>query len=254
MDRSRVREVEACAYDAWPAEEVEELAGWRLRATGSVTRRANSVWPAHEGGDLSLEQRVQRAEAWYWARGLRPTFQVHGLAVPDGLDAVLEARGYAVDAPVSVQVASCVEVAALPCRASRVHVTADLTPDWFEVSAHRGRFSSTSDIYRRLLERIGPRARYALAEMDGRPAAVGLGVLGEGGRMGIFSMLTVPEARRRGAGRSVLVALAGAALDEEKKEIYLQVERANAPALSLYAAASFTELYGYYYRLKATPP
>jgi ribosomal protein S18 acetylase RimI-like enzyme len=256
MDRSRVDAVERCAYDAWPAEEVFHLGGWRLRATGGVTRRGNSVWPGDQSGDLSLEERIDRVEAWYGERGLRPAFQVHALAVPEGLDAALDARGYTVDAPVSVQLASSVDAATLPLSPSLApaRVAAGLTQEWFDVSAHRGRFSATADVYRRLLERIGPRARYALVDVDGRPGAVGLGVLGAGAQMGIFSMLTVPEARRRGAGRSILRALAEAARTERRTELYLLVELANAPAWALYASASFQEVYGYHYRVKTTPP
>jgi ribosomal protein S18 acetylase RimI-like enzyme len=256
MGRSRVDDVERCAYDAWPAEEVFALGGWRLRATGGVTRRGNSVWPGEATGGLSLDERIERVEAWYTARALRPAFQVHALAAPEGLDVALEARGYAIDAPVSVQVAPTASAAALarPASLPPARVTAELTAEWFEVSAYRGRFAATADVYRRLLQRIGRRARYAWVDVDGRPGAVGLGVLGADARMGVFSMLTVPEVRRRGAARSVLRALAETAQREQKTELYLQVEQDNAVARGLYAAASFQELYGYHYRVRATRP
>ncbi len=247
-----VETVELCAYDAWPPEEVEPLAGWRLRAMRGVTRRANSVWTFEATGDVSIDQRVDQAEVWYASRRLAPTFQVTDRARPEGLDGALAQRGYAIDAPVSIQVAAAADVrVALP--AGDAGVTRSCPDEWFEISAHRGRFAKVSEIYRGLLQRIGPAARFALARVDGQPAAVGLGVVA-GERMGIFSMLTLPSGRRRGAGRAVLAALAATAQEEGIEALYLQVERDNAAAIALYADASFRELYGYHYRVAGEVP
>jgi len=73
-------------------------------------------------------------------------------------------------------------------------------------------------------------------------------VLGDG-CLGVFSMLTLPSGRRRGAAQAVLAALAARAVAEGIDRMYLQVERDNAPALALYARASFREAYGYHYRV-----
>ena len=132
-------------------------------------------------------------------------------------------------------------------------VDAELTDDWFEISARRGRFAAVSDVYRGLLGRLGARARYALAYVDGKPAGVGLGVVGTAlgeGCLGVFSMLSLPAGRRRGAAQALLAALAARAVAEGVDRMYLQVERDNAPALALYARASFREAYGYHYRVR----
>src|SRR5436305_9842815 len=62
-------ELEAVAYDFWRAPEVAELDGWRLRFAHGITGRANSVWPNGDG-TLPLVEKIERAEAWYRARGL----------------------------------------------------------------------------------------------------------------------------------------------------------------------------------------
>jgi GNAT superfamily N-acetyltransferase len=67
-------------------------------------------------------------------------------------------------------------------------------------------------------------------------------------------MLTVPEARRRGAARSILVALGAWGLERGALAAYLQVERDNAPARALYANAGFVPAYEYHYRTKFQPP
>ena len=237
--------LERCAYEAWPAEEVEPLGGWRLRAMRGVTRRGNSVWTFDGTSDGAVEASVERVEAWYAARGLAPAFQITDRSRPEGLDAFLSQRGYAIDAPVSIQSARADDV--LARGRERAAVARLCVPEWFEISAHRGRFAKVAATYRGLLERIGTAARFALARVDGEPAGVGLGVVGAGW-MGVFSMLTLPSARRRGAARAVLSGLAATAREEGIDALYLQVERDNAAALALYAAASFRELYGYHYR------
>jgi GNAT superfamily N-acetyltransferase len=243
-----IETIERSAYAAWPAEEVESLAGWRLRAMRGVSRRANSVWTFDAEGDLPVGERVDRVERWYASRNLVPTFQVGARARPEGLDAMLAERGYRIDAPVSIQVAATSDVQATARRCDAV-VTRTCSEEWFEISAHRGRFAKVADVYRALLTRIGPGARFAVARVDGQPACVGLGVVA-GGWMGVFSMLTLPAARRRGAAGGVLHALAETAQEEGVENMYLQVERENTGALALYAAASFRELYGYHYRVR----
>ncbi len=239
--------IERCAYAAWPAEEVSDLEGWRLRAMQGVSRRANSVWTAEGLPEGPVDDRIARAEAWYVSRGLAATFQLTRRTVPRGLDEALERRGYEIDAPVSIQVARAREVVRGQSEAD-VQVSRELSDEWFDISAHKGRFTRVVEVYRGLLARIGSQARYALVRVDGEPAAVGLGVI-DAQWMGIFSMLTLSSHRRRGAGRAVLTALAGAALEHGVENLYLQVERDNAGAAALYASASFRELYGYHYRV-----
>jgi ribosomal protein S18 acetylase RimI-like enzyme len=174
------------------------------------------------------------------------------LTAPADLDAELAQRGYWIDAPVSIQIAEAHRIAELP---AALHARVERKPfdEWFEISGRRGRFSQVTGVYRALLERIGSRAIYALAEVDGQPAAVGLGVLGDGW-LGIFSMLSLPEYRRRSAGTRVLSALASAACESGAERVYLQVERDNVPALEMYRRAGFTERYGYHYRVGPTEP
>ncbi len=247
-DEAELRALEDAAFRAWPAAEVEELDGFRLRATSGVTRRANSVWTSGERAfRLPLEQRIERAEQFYEARGLACCFQLTPLSEP-GLDAVLAARGYELDAPVAIELASATELAARPADA-RVRVERQLGAAWFEVSAAKGRFADAQATYRGLLERLGARADFALAELDAEPVAVALGVA-DGDWYGVFSMLTLPSARRRGLGSALLRALARAALERGASRLYLQVERDNASARSLYAAHGFRERYGYHYRVR----
>jgi N-acetylglutamate synthase len=255
-DLALVAALEERAFAAWPAEEVKLLDGWRLRHTRGVTRRANSVWTS---GDVreqplsplrSLSDRLAEVEAFYRDRGQPAMYQLSPVAAPVGLDEVLAARGYEIEAPVEVQVA---DVAPLvdrhrPLAGVRTEVTGVPSARWFEVSALRGRFAAVADVYRGLLGRLGDRAVYVLAEQRGVPAAVGLGVI-DRDWMGIFAMSTLPERRRMGLGTTVLGTLAGAAAQRRAARLYLQVEVENTAARQLYAGAGFRAAYRYHYRI-----
>jgi len=128
-----------------------------------------------------------------------------------------------------------------------VEVAEAPTPAWWSVAGEQSRFASEQEGFRALLARLPGPVGYALVRERGVPAATGLGVV-DGGWLGVFAMLTLPEHRGRGAARAALAALARFASARGAERLYLQVERENAPALALYASAGFRELYGYHYR------
>jgi ribosomal protein S18 acetylase RimI-like enzyme len=242
-----ILELEERAFAAWPAEEVRELGGWRLRHTRGVTRRANSVWPNQLEGSLPLGRRIEEVAAFYAARGLPPLYQVTEVAQPAGLDEELAARGYVIEAPVAVEIARPEDACGSPGPGIEVRVDEHLDPAWFDISAHRGRFAAVADPYRGLLERLQGRALYALAAVAGAPAAVALGVV-DPKWLGVFSMHTLPGYRRRGLGAAVLGALADTARARGITGLYLQVELENEAARALYRRAGFREAYRYHYR------
>ena len=94
MPSPLLRELEQTVVDAWPAGETSELGGWALRSSGGPTHRGNSVATLDATGHMSLDARIERAEAWYRERGRPAQFQLGPCAAPTGLDAALSARGY----------------------------------------------------------------------------------------------------------------------------------------------------------------
>jgi ribosomal protein S18 acetylase RimI-like enzyme len=269
--------LEQCAYTAWPAEELEELDGWRLRAMRGVTRRANSAWTATTGTRLSLQARIEAVEAFYAARAQPSVIQLSQATALPGLDARLDDRGYQLEAAVSVQIADAVQVAGnapdqaahQQARASGVGVTARMRvrvqvqvearpfDAWCDISCRRGRFAGVEDVYRGLLDRLADHVAdrklaavlFAIAEVDGQPAAAGMAIV-DGPWGGIFSMLTLAVHRRHGAASAVLRALAQRSVACGARGLYLQVERENRPATALYARFGFSECYGYHYRVR----
>jgi ribosomal protein S18 acetylase RimI-like enzyme len=245
-----IAELEARAFAAWPAAQVEQLGGWRLRATSGVTRRANSAWTS--GPVDNLADATARTEAFYAERRLPAIFQLCPLA-PAALDDALAARGYAIDAPVAILTAPLAELSAEAPAGVDVRVDREIADDWFELSGGRSRFAAVQPVYRGILERIGApgraRAGYALASVDGEPAATALGVA-DGPWLGVFSVSTLPDFRRRGAATALLRALARWGHSLGATKAYLQVERDNRIAFDLYLRDGFREVYGYHYRVK----
>lgn len=244
-----VRHIEDLALRAWPPAVVQDLDGWRLRYDGGVTQRANSVWPNGARGRLSLEDRLRAVEEFYRERELPALYQLTPASLPSDLDAVLARRGYRTAAPTSVQTASIDRV--LERTESSEHlVTIDSFHDeWFEAyceEASRDTYDAT--VRRGILQRIEPGSGYATLCSQGRPVAVGLGVV-EAGWVGIFCMATLPAFRRQGAGAAVLRSLAEWGRQQGAEQVYLQVTEANVEARPLYAKAGFEMLYTYHYRV-----
>lgn len=240
-------ELEAAAYRAWPAAEVEDLGAWRLRFTDGVTRRGNSVWTYGASG-APVDACIARAEAFYAERGRRAMFQLGPLTRPDDLDERLAERGYAIDAPVSLQTAAAAAVASVGEGLPTAELCSGPDAEWWALAGAGSRFRDVPDVYRALLARMPGRVGYALVRQHGATVATGLGVA-EGRWLGVYSMLTAPDRRGRGLGRALLASLGRFAVSAGATHLYLQVERDNPSALSLYARAGFRELAGYRYRV-----
>src|SRR5581483_1871684 len=193
---AEVLALEEVCYDVWRAPDVEEVDGWRLRFANGLTGRANSVWPNGDGL-LPLDERIERVEAWYAARGAAPRFQLTRAARPPGLDDALVRRGYEQSGnPVSVETASVGDVVA------RTFGDADvgerLDDGWLRVwLAERG---TDDEATARALETgAAGRTAYASVGVD----AIGSGVVVVKW-LGIVAMYTRAAVRRRGHARAIL--------------------------------------------------
>lgn len=246
----QIRLIEELAANAWPAEVAPVVSGWRLRFTGGITSRANSVWPNDDTGLAPLQDKLAAAERFYAARGEPARFQICPACQPANLDEILAQRGYQSHSLTSVQTAPLDTVLSQLARnaAPPVELRDALWDEWFEVYACVGNMDAHERATRRgILSRIGMPAGFALARLDDQPAAVGLCVV-ERKWAGIFCMETLPAFRRRGAASAILRALCEWARAREATQTYLQVVDGNAPAVNLYAHAGFRTLYHYHYR------
>ena len=241
--------IEELAANAWPADMVQHLDGWRLRFSHGVTRRINSVLPNLDFGRYALPEKLALVEMFYGRFQATPRFQICPAAQPANLDAVLAERGYTLDAPTYVQTAVLAQVQSQPLPAAvTITLQPELPASWLDFYREVEALNDHAiAVRRRILERVAPPTAYALAYQDGRLIGIGLGVA-ERGWVGIYTMLTHPDARRQGAATAVLGQLAAWGEQQGASRMYLQVMQSNRAALALYGRCGFATRYSYHYR------
>lgn len=240
---SSVAKVEQHAVSAWPSVHTEQAGQWLLRHTPGVARRRNnSALPVAPDG--RPEETIDAVEAFYAERDLPVTVQISPAERHTVLDAALAARGYRHDAPTLVLTAPAGEVLSRVPAGPSVEITDGLTPQWRD--AHGD--PAVSDL---VLARIRLSTGYASVTVDGRIAALGLIVAGDG-LAGVYCMATGPAYRRRGFAAAVLRAGAAWSVQRGAELMYLQVEANNEGARRLYGNAGFIHSHGYHYRVAAS--
>lgn len=241
---AEVRRLEELAFRGWPALETRDLAGWRLRFSHGYTKRANSINPLGPEAQCGPEV-VTALEAPYLALGQTPTWRLTPLA-PPAIRPLLAARGYRAIERSLLQV--CPLHAGFAADAE-VRIFPRPTPAWIEAFCthspvpprHRGTMQ-------RMLAAIAAPAGFAFVEEAGQPMAMAIGAV-ESDHMGLFDVLVMPAARRRGLARRVTESLYAWARGHGARFAYLQVVATNAAALPLYAGQGFRTVYGYEYLL-----
>ncbi len=244
IDLAAVRRLEELAFRGWPAPETQDRAGWRLRFADGYTKRANSINALGHNAQTNLST-LQSLEAAYRARNQAPVWRLSPLA-PPAMGDTLAARGYRTIERSLLQVCPLhAGFAATP----EVRIHAEPTPAWIEAfctnSPVRPEHRNTM---RRMLAAIAKPAGFAFVEAEGSPLAMAIGAV-EGDHMGLFDVLVMPEARRRGLARKITESLYAWAWGHGARFAYLQVVATNEAAMPLYAAQGFRTAYAYEYRI-----
>ncbi|MBI2737609.1 MAG: GNAT family N-acetyltransferase [Rhodospirillales bacterium] len=241
-DLSQVRRLEELAFAGWPALESRDVRGWRLRFSNGYTKRANSI-NALERNPQTGPEIVAGLESAYRERGQAPVWRLSPLA-PAGIADILAARGYR-----TIE-RSLVQACPLSRRfapAAEVVIRAEPTESWMAAfAAYSPVRPEHRDTMRRMLTAIAAPAGFAFVEEAGRPMAMAIGAV-NGDHMGLFDVLVMPEARRRGLARKVTESLYAWAWGHGARFAYLQVVATNTAAMPLYAAQGFRTVYDYEY-------
>jgi N-acetylglutamate synthase len=251
--QAQIDELEAAAADGWRAPEQAALGGWRLRAAGGFTGRANSALAVGDPG-MPVEAAIDEVACWYEARGLRPMVSV---AFPGGrpehsdVDRRLAARGWAVDHGAIVMTAAPDVVAERAERpapgTTAAHVGLDAEPDDGWLALYRPRGRKPPPVVIRLLT-SAPWQAFGSVREGGRTVAIGRVAIAAGWA-GLTAVAVDPARRRRGLGGAITAALINAAAERGATGIYLQVENDNAAARSLYRRQGFADHHEYHYRV-----
>lgn len=246
IDLATVRRLEELAFRGWPALESRDEAGWRLRFANGYTKRANSINALGHDARTDLET-VKVLEATYRTRGQTPVWRLSPLA-PPAMAEILVSPAYR---PIE---RSLLQVSSLHAGFSvdpEVRILEQPSPAWIEAfAAHSPVQPHHRDSMRRMLAAIEAPAGFAWVEADSQPMAMAIGVV-QGDHMGLFDVLVMPHARRRGLARRVTESLYAWAWQRGARFAYLQVVATNEAAIPLYAAQGFRTAYTYEYRIPA---
>lgn len=239
-----VRDLEERAFNAWPALETRVVRGWLLRFAAGYTKRANSVnaWRP----DAPLAEILDHVRELYTNRSLPVIARLTPLA-DQGADAMLEALGYARIDDTIVMTAPLASNAFAPD--AHVSITPSPTPEWLlGFGRANGVPAARREIHDSIVARIASPAAFACLESGGTPIAWGIAAV-ERGLVGLFDIVTNPDARRQGAARRLVSHLLDWAHNQGALSAYLQVVATNAPAIALYQRIGFAETYRYHYRI-----
>ena len=244
IDLVTVRRLEELAFRGWPALETQDRAGWRLRFANGYTKRSNSINALRQNAQIDLST-LESLEAAYRARNQAPVWRLSPLA-PPAMGDTLAARGYRTIERSLLQL--CPLHAGFEA-APEVRIHAEPTPAWIEAfCTHSPVRPEHRNTMQRMLAAIAKPAGFAFVEAEGSPLAMAIGAV-EGDHMGLFDVLVMPKARRRGLARKITESLYAWAWGHGARFAYLQVVATNQAAMPLYAAQGFRTAYAYEYRI-----
>jgi N-acetylglutamate synthase len=238
--------IEELSLSAWPALQTRVYDGWILRFAEGFSKRSNSVNPLYPSA-IGLEEKIGVCEGLYADQALPCVFKLRGGGDREGIDGLLESRGYSrIDE-------TCLRVADLgrieEGRGKGIEIGAAFDEAWIKGYCACSGNEASEGLIRRILGNVLPRKIVAIASADGEVAGCGYGVLDQGW-VGIFDIVVRKELRGRGFGEGIVRALLGRARAGGAERAYLQVVVGNLPAERLYGKLGFREAYRYWYRKK----
>ncbi|MBP2340894.1 ribosomal protein S18 acetylase RimI-like enzyme [Saccharothrix coeruleofusca] len=248
-----VLELEERCADAWPALVDERLGGWRLRAAGGFTGRANSALTTGDPG-VPVADALAAVSGFARRHEIRPLAHVvvgspHEDAVartgwrvdldhPGGAESlVLTGPLAAFATPKPEGVAEGVSEGV----AEGVSVPTSPSEGWWELAAQ----AEPTPAQRHVLGSGGV-VGFGQVARDGVVLAVVRGAV-VGDLLHVARLAVRPEARRRGLARALLGGLASWALERGATTCALQVAEHNTPALELYRSLGCVEHHRYRY-------
>ncbi|MFG2037360.1 GNAT family N-acetyltransferase [Dactylosporangium sp. NPDC048998] len=253
--------LEAAAALGWPAREQANLGDWLLRATDGWTQRANSALTIGDP-DLPLSDAIEFVQRWYRERALVPAMSV---PVPlfQRIDDELERRGWMAMPATQVMTAPLVTLVATPefepgslssgispgsspmvpagpAMGGRIELATSPSAGW--LAAVGGQKGSLPESARHVLTSV-PHVRFAgWYDESGTLLATARGCVAdpESRWLGLSVIGVDERVRRRGLARLLIAALAEWASTLGARDVYLQVEQRNTPAVALYDRLGFT--------------
>ena len=248
LGHSRIRAIEEAMFKCRPSLETVMDGNWVWRFAKGYTGRANSLQSLNVKDINSAEERlaghVQRSRDF----GIAPKFRVTPLAGAKIID-LLDAQGWGVQGHTQVLLRACPSGGSVAPPTGGIVAVAPGSNQWQEaIVGLLGLGPPSFEIYREMLAKLPPSARgFLMYKEDGALVSAALGAVADGVGA-VFSLTTAPQYQRQGFGKRLMVFVQEYLQKEGAKQIALQVEAKNRPAIALYKLLGYERAYSYTYR------
>ena len=241
-----VRKFEEHLLNSWPSQRTVMCNGWIFRRANGYTKRANSACAV--AAQRVFSSTLDHAETFYASFGSATIFRMTPLAGAEP-DRMLENRGYRV---VDETIVKTTPLSGAYARDPSVQIGSACSDIWETGYADAHALDEGQrQAHRAILDGIAPLPTAFAQVHDGdRAIAFGLGVI-ERGSLGLFDIVTVPDARRKGAARKLVAGLMNWGSTQGARAAWLGVIADNEKALPLYEQFGFRECYRYHYRVSS---
>jgi N-acetylglutamate synthase len=242
-----IRQIEELSMNAWPALQTLLYDGWVLRFANGYTKRANSIHPLYPSSS-DVREKIAACEQLYRNRNQSCVFKMTPSVQPNGLDMVLEQRGYQLDSPTSVRLLDLSRFE--ESLTYRSNMSGTMSENWLadccRLSGIEARHHPT---FKKILESPRAETGFFSIEEDGETIACGMGAV-QDKFVGLFDIVTDANFRNQGYGYQLVSDLLAWGKERGAQTAYLQVMLNNPPALRLYSKLGFKESYHYWYRIE----
>ncbi len=243
---SQVRRLEAVGFRSWPATNTHYDGAWAIRLTaGHPSKRLNSITPLDPVDHADLENRIERAGERFKAFGRPLVFRLSPLAPPD-LENLLDARGWL---RFDETVVMSADMRHIPLDDAIDHLPIKDVGRWVDNIITMN--DAKADLKPGLSELVGgietPVGLFCTETAAGQPCSAAMCVQ-DYELAGLFEVITHEDFRNQGKGLEIVKAALMWAKKRGARRAWLQVVAANAPAVGLYQAMGFEEVYRYAYR------
>lgn len=246
--------VDTVASNTWPAESSISIDNWLLRASRGVTKRANSVLAIGEYPNDS--NWLAKIEQSYQKLGLPAIFHISD-ASPEGLDELLQTKGYAKDTPCLMMTATSRLVSdnasnKMMRKKSSIQMEWAEAADaeWLDAFLMLEQFpEERRGFYSGLFERMPSPKGFLKLKLNDQIIALGTAIV-EDEWAGFVNVVIHEGHRGKGLGYVLMHALTEWSLEHGATKQYLQVITSNIPAVTLYEKLGYQARYGYHYRIK----
>jgi GNAT superfamily N-acetyltransferase len=241
------RRIEEAGLNALQTQRQLFYDGWLLRVSPGSAKRARSV-NAFFGSSLPLEPKIAYCERVYARHGLPVLFRMTPFDRPADLGNALSGRGYEAFGETLVQALLLDRPPELPEHGDDVELEAPDTAAFVDaVGELRNSTREQRDAHRERLLNSLLSKRHAVVRTQGRVVCTAQ-VAVDGELVGVFDVITAPDARGNGYATLACAWLLSWAWQHGAGAAYLQVSADNAPAIGIYRKFGFATVYTYHYR------